>query len=86
MEWKNLSQRQKVSNNTCKTYIIYIYLYIFSVFPSFVYYYLVHQGSPTYGLRAKCGPFQKIMALFKSRGAEKKGHQKIWENWQKSTS
>ena len=33
------------------------------------------QGSPTYGPRAKCGHLQKIMALFKSRGA-KKGHQK----------
>ena len=32
----------------------------------------VGQGSPTYGLRAKCGHFKKAMALFKSKGAKEK--------------
>ena len=36
----------------------------------------VGQGSPTYGPRAKCGHFKKTMALFKSKAAKEKGHQK----------
>ena len=43
----------------------------------------MQQGSPTYGPRAKCSPFQKNNGPFSILRSKKKVIKKFWDKWQK---
>ena len=73
------------SNYTALYSGLSMYDIVYTVYHAHCTVYTIQQGSPTYGPRAKCGPFQKMIALFKFWGA-KKVISKIWKEWLKNMS